>query len=157
MKARVWCENIWLRLGLVLGGGALYVVVINAMIALLPAPAQGDFRSSIDTVLDLSLPLLAGVVGVIVGYARGSARTESTSDQAQSRRLPARFTLTILGIELLTWGLFAWISMVGRGNFYLSTLSGSFVSPAFAAWLLVGLSVLVAVLVAARPAPFNRR
>ena len=63
------------RLGLVLGGiVALYVVVLTAMIAVLPVPAQGDFRSSIDSVLDLGLPLLAGVVGVIGGYARSSAR-----------------------------------------------------------------------------------
>lgn len=254
----------WPRLVLVLGSiVALYVVALTALIALLPVPAQGDFRSSVDTVLDLSLPLLAGVVGVIGGYARGSARVGALlgmltgflallvalasqalfiillwsalqHHQLQSRlawdyqgwlqspgvtptpwsfvrsqwagegielflfvlflllvmqevmatiggalgarasrragiaagqeALPepapgqARFfrlTLTIVGLDLLTWALYDLLNYSGSEPFSepfsLTNLIASFASPAFAAWLLVALAVVVAVHVAARP------
>jgi hypothetical protein len=254
-----------LRLGAVLGGiVALYVVVLTAMIALLPVPAQGDFRSSIDTVLDLSLPLLAGVVGVIGGCARGSARTgallgaltgflalvvalasqalciillwnalqhhqlqsrlawdyqgwlqspgltpnpgsflhfewaqegselflfilflllvmqevmatiggalgarasrragtaagqEALSGPPPGQASFVRLALSIVGLDLLAWALYDLLNSSGGEPFSLTDLIASFASPAFFAWLLAALAVVVAVHVAARPGPLWR-
>jgi hypothetical protein len=62
----------------------------------------------------------------------------------------------MLGLGLLTWGLYAGVSLGGGGPFSVSALGATFASPAFVAWLLAGLAVVVAVLVTARPTPPQR-
>jgi hypothetical protein len=67
----------WRRLAVVLGGiVSLYVLAILVMTAVVPLPAPsahlpGDVRYGLDQVWLLSLPLLAGVVGIIGGATRG--------------------------------------------------------------------------------------
>lgn len=63
----------WRRLGLTLGGiMGLYMVALNLLDALAPIPGpQNRFGDNVGPVWVLALPLLAGVVGVVSGYATG--------------------------------------------------------------------------------------
>ena len=87
-------------------------------------------------------------------FDSGAAR--NTPGQIQFLGLPIRFTLTILGMGLLTWGLYAMLNLLGNGQFSLADFGGSFASPSCLAWLLGGLVILLAVLVTVRPSPVQR-
>ncbi|HEV2238851.1 MAG TPA: hypothetical protein VGR57_19485 [Ktedonobacterales bacterium] len=98
----------------------------------------------------------AGAFRRASGAAGPEAQPATTAGLARLFRPPLQFTMTILGLGLLTWGLYAGLSLVGGSRFSLSALGETFASPAFLAWLLAGLAVVVAVLVTARPGPLRR-
>jgi hypothetical protein len=126
---------------------------------------DGIALAVIGFVVLLAVQGVAAAIGAALGasaFRRAGNRAEptalasTTSGQVRSLRLPILVTLTMLGLGLLTWGLYAGVSLAGGGPFSVSALGATFASPAFVAWLLAGLAVVVAVLVSARPTPLQR-
>jgi hypothetical protein len=91
------------------------------------------------------------------GAAGPEALPATAPGPARFLRLPLQVTVTMLGLGLLTWGLYAGLVLVGGGRFSVSALGETFASPAFFAWLLAGLAVVVALLVTSRPGSLQRQ